>query len=53
MRLQTMAALSRPEILKSKPIGDGLHAFRDAHKSNYEELDEEGSVLKSCPYHLT
>jgi hypothetical protein len=47
MRLQTMAALSRSEILKSKPIGDGLHAFRDTHESNYEELDDEGSVLNS------
>jgi hypothetical protein len=47
MRLQTMATLSRSEILKSKPIGDGLQAFCDTHESNYEELNDEGSVLDS------
>ncbi|MCJ1348508.1 hypothetical protein MMC31_006740 [Peltigera leucophlebia] len=32
---------SRLEILKSKPIGDGLNGFRDSHNPTYEDLDSE------------
>lgn len=31
-----MAALSESEIVKSKPIGDGLAAFRDLFRSTCE-----------------
>lgn len=39
-----MAIASRSEVLESKPIGDGLNAFRDSHKSTYEDLDSEGNA---------
>jgi hypothetical protein len=43
--LQTMATPSRSEILESKPIGDGLSAFRGSHKSGCELVVGEGSSL--------
>ena len=39
-----MANLSRSEVIKSKPIGDGLNVFRDSFKSLCEELGVSTSV---------
>lgn len=33
-----MTSTSRLEIIKSKPIGDGLDAFRDSFKEGCDEL---------------
>ncbi|KAL5354469.1 hypothetical protein ACLOAV_000558 [Pseudogymnoascus australis] len=39
-----MADLSRSEVIRSKPIGDGLNVFRDSFKSLCEELEISTSV---------
>ncbi|OBT82162.1 hypothetical protein VE02_10023 [Pseudogymnoascus sp. 03VT05] len=39
-----MANLSRSEVIRSKPIGDGLNVFRDSFKSLCEELGISTSV---------
>ncbi|KAL7799783.1 serine/threonine-protein kinase Sgk2 [Trichoderma ceciliae] len=39
-----MAGLSRSEVIRSKPIGDGLNVFRDSFKSLCEELRISTSV---------
>lgn len=39
-----MADPSRLEIIKSKPIGEGLTAFRDAFRSTYADLGVPGSA---------
>ena len=44
MHPPNMATPSQSEILKSKPIGEGLNGFRDSHNSAYEVLNSEGNV---------
>ena len=39
-----MVDLSRLEIIRSKPIGEGLTAFRDAFRSTYADLGVPGSA---------
>lgn len=39
-----MANLSRSEVIRSKPIGNGLNVFRDSFKSLCEELGISTSV---------
>jgi hypothetical protein len=39
-----MANLSRAEVIKSKPIGDGLNVFRDSFNSLCKDLGLSSSV---------
>jgi hypothetical protein len=55
-----MAILLESEIIKSKPIGEGLAAFRDVFRSTcadlgvpgsadgVQQIDKEGDINQSC-----
>lgn len=55
-----MAIVSESDTIKSKPIGEGLTAFRDAFRSTYadlgvpgsadgvQQIDKEGDINQSC-----